>query len=252
MAKGDVIAIEGLTVSCVVGVYPHERNTPQPLRVDLYLEVETRKAAELERLRETIDYAAVAAQLTFLLRACRFQMLETAAHALSRYLLAPAALGERRAQVEALRLRLTKPSALSGHAVPYLEIRRDASDVTIETENTRFGRADILFETSEVGIYRLNVAPLSCIPLHLHRKMRESEMVLSDGLSCNGKLVPQGTVHHWPLEAAHRYDNPTDRYQTILCVDSPPFVEDDEIDVEGEPARVAPAPAWPEGVVQVR
>ncbi len=245
MPHADVIALEGLVVNCVVGVYPHERDTPQPLRVDLYLEVGTRKAAEDERLRETIDYAAVAAQVAFVLTTCRFQMLETAAHALSRLLLAPAAPGERRAQVEALRLRLTKPAAFAGHAVPYLEIRRDASDVTIEPETARFGRVDIIFETSEAGIYRLNIAPHGHIPLHAHRRMRESEMVLSEGLLCQGRPISPGTVHHWPLGAAHRYDNPTDRHQTILCVDAPPFLEDDEIEVEGEPAEVAPAPPWP-------
>ncbi len=245
MSKADVIALEGLVVNCVVGVYPHERDTPQPLRVDLYMEVETRNAAERERLRETVDYAAVAAQVAFVLTTCRFQMLETAAHALSRLLLAPAALGERRAPVEALRLRLTKPSVFAGHAIPYLEIRRDASDVTLETEQTRFGRVDIVYETSDAGIYRLNVAPHGSIPLHMHKSMRESEMVLSEGLLCQGKPVALGTVHHWPQGAAHRYDNPTHRYQTILCVDAPRFIEEDEIEVEGEPADVAPAPAWP-------
>ena len=251
MSHTDVIALEGLIVNCVVGVYPHERDMLQPLRVDLYMDVSTRKAAEQQRLRETVDYAAVAAQVAFLLTTCRFQMLETAAHALSRLLLAPVAPGERRAPIEALRLRLTKPSALLGHAVPYLEICRDASDVTLETEVTRFGRVDIVFETNEAGIYRLNVAPGSSIPLHVHRRMRESEMVLSEGLLCQGRPVQPGVVHHWPLDAAHRYDNPTDRYQTILCVDTPPFLEDDEIDVEGAPADVSPAPAWPHGAVQL-
>jgi dihydroneopterin aldolase len=240
MARRDVIAIEGLEVSCVVGVYPHERDRLQPLRVDLSMEVDTRRASQNERLRDSVDYAAVASQVSFLLTTCRFGMLETAAHALSRLLLAPPALGERRAQVEALKLRLTKPSALNGLAVPYLEIHRDASDVTLETEESRFGRVDIVFETSEAGIYRLNVAPQQGIPLHVHRTMREAEMVLSEGLLCQGVRVSAGSVFHWPLHAAHRYDNPTDRYQTILCVDSPSFMPEDEVEVDGEPADVRP------------
>lgn len=240
MPRSDVIAIEGLSVDCVVGVYPHERDRLQPLRVDLYLEVDTRCAGQYERLRDSVDYAAVADQVAFLLTTCRFGMLETAAHALSRLLLAPPAWGERRAQVEAMRLRLTKPSALGGMATPYLEIYRDASDVTLETEDTKFGRVDIVFETGEAGIYRLNVAPGQSIPLHVHKRMREAEMVLSQGLLCQGRRVDAGSVFHWPLGAAHRYDNPTRRYQTILCVDSPPFIEDDEIEVEGEPVDITP------------
>ena len=31
----DVLRIEELMVDCVVGVYPHERNASQPLRVDV-------------------------------------------------------------------------------------------------------------------------------------------------------------------------------------------------------------------------
>ncbi len=240
MAGMDVIAIEGLQVDCVVGVYPHERDRLQPLRVDLYMEVDTRTAGQHERLRDSIDYAQVTAQVSFLLTTCRFMMLETAAHALSRFLLAPPAWGERRGQVEALRLRLTKPSALSGLAVPSLEIRRDASEVTLETEETRFGRVDIVFETREAGIYRLNIAPRSHIPLHVHRKMQEAEMVLSDGLLCQGREVVAGSVFNWPRNAPHVYENPTDRYQTILCVDSPRFIEADEIEVQGVPADIEP------------
>jgi hypothetical protein len=47
------------------------------------------------------------------------------------------------------------------------------------------------------------------------------------------------------MDAPHRYDNPSDRFQTILCVDSPPFIEADEIPVDGEPAAVTGERAWP-------
>jgi dihydroneopterin aldolase len=245
MGRRDVIAIEGLVVDCVVGVYPHERDVVQPLRLDLYLELDTRRAAERERLRDSIDYAAVAGQLGFLLSACRFGMVETAAHALARYLLLPPAPGERRAQIEALRLRLTKPSAvLAGQALPSLEITRDADEFAPQTESSKFGNVDVVFETRDAGIYRLNVAPGRFIPLHVHRQMRESELVLTDGLLCQGKPVAPGTVFHWPLGAAHRYDNPTPRHQTILCVDSPRFMPEDEIEVDGEPAEVSAGHAF--------
>jgi hypothetical protein len=105
---------------------------------------------------------------------------------------------------------------------------------------------DVIYETRHAGIYRLNVAPHASIPMHVHHTMKESELVLTDGLLCQRKLAPAGTVHRWPMRAAHCYDNPTDRYQTILCVDSPRFLESDEIPVTGEPASVEPeARAWP-------
>jgi dihydroneopterin aldolase len=172
-------------------------------------------------------------------------MLETAAHALACYLLAPAGLGERRAQIERVRLRLSKPGALGGIGIPSLEIERDRRWVKLVHEQKAFGVVDVIHETRDAGIYRLNVAPGASIPLHVHETMRESEMVLTDGLMCQRRVVTAGTVHSWPKRAAHCYDNPTDRHQTILCVDSPRFIEADEIPVSGEPTQVEPrARAW--------
>ncbi len=239
-----MIRIRDLRVDCIVGVYPHERDTPQPLRLDVQMELDTAPAGEHQRLRRTIDYAAVTSQLAFLLQSCRFDLLETAAHALTRYLLAPPALGEERARVQAVTLRLEKPLALGGNGLPSLEVQRDANDVKLTHEDKPFGRVDVVAETRDVGIYRLNVAPGRSIPLHVHRVMNEAEMVLGDGLLLSGEPVATGTVHRWPHGAAHRYDNPTARWQSILCVDAPPFLPDDEVEVTGTPTKVAPEPPF--------
>ena len=240
----DVLRIEELLVDCVVGVYPHERDTVQPLRVDVEMRLETEAAGVKESFTSTVDYAATASQLAFLLRSCRFRLLETAAHVIARYLLAPPAPDERRAQVDSVAVRLTKPLAMQGLAIPSLEIERPASWVSLEKETKPFGTVDIIHETKDAGIYRLNVAPGREIPLHMHQQMQESEMVLGDGLLCQGLPCAAGTVHRWPLGAAHTYSNPTDRHQTILCVDAPRFIEEDEIEVSGEPADVPPEAPW--------
>jgi dihydroneopterin aldolase len=240
----DTIAIEGLEVDCVVGVYPHERSVPQPLRIDLHMALDTARAGAQQRLRMTVDYAQVASQIAFILQSCRFHLLETAAHALTRYLLAPPALGEDRPRVQEVTLRLVKPKALGGNGVPSLEVVRDAGDVKLGHETKPFGTVDVVHETKSEGIYRLNVAPGRSIPLHVHRVMQESEMILGDGLVLNGVRAAPGSVYRWPHGAPHRYDNPTDRWQSILCVDSPPFLPDDEVEVDGEPARVEPEPPF--------
>ena len=240
----DVLRIEELMVDCVVGVYPHERNASQPLRVDIEMRLSTEDSAIRESLRSTVDYASTAAQVVFLLRSCRFRLLETAAHVLARYVLAPPAPDERRAQIESAVIRLTKPGALRGFAVPSLEIERRASAYSFEIEHKPFGTVDIIHETRGAGIYRLNVAPGKSIPLHVHQQMRESEMVLGNGLLCQGEACPPGTLHRWPRGAAHTYHNPTDRHHTILCVDSPRFIPEDEIEVTGDPADVPAEPPW--------
>ena len=202
--------------------------------------MDTERAARRERLKYTIHYGAVLDQVRFLLTTCKFRLLETAAHTLCRYLLAPPAPDEGRPQIQQVRLRLDKPSVLGGHAIPSLQVERDAGWVTLDQEHKPFGTVDIIHETRDAGIYRLNIAPGHGIPLHMHKQMRESEMVLGAGLLCQGREVAPGTVHRWPLGAAHRYDNPTARYQSILCVDSPRFIEEDEIPVQGAPASVQP------------
>ena len=228
----DTIAIRGLSLDCVVGVYPRERATPQPLKVDAELFVDTEHAAQSERLSHSVDYEAVTRQVTFLLESCRFRLLETAAHVLARCLLAEPAPGERRAQIQALRLRLTKPGALGQAAVPSLEIEREASWVKISHEHKPFGVVDVIHEGREAGIYRLNVAPGRTIPLHVHRRMREAELMLGDGLLCCGQRVPRGTINRWRHDQPHSYANPTQRHQSILCVDAPCFIETDEIRVD--------------------
>jgi dihydroneopterin aldolase len=241
----DVIAIRGLEVDCVVGVHPHERDTSQPLSVDVSMCLDTEAAGATERITRTIDYQQAAAQIVFLLQSCRFRLLETAAHAIARHLLAPPLPDENRPQVASVRIRLSKPAALDGRAVPSLEIERDASWVTMAHEVRPFGTVDVIHETKDAGIYRLNVAPGQRIPLHVHRRMQESEMVLGEGLRCNGRAVAPGTIHRWPHDAPHTYENPTDRTVSILCVDAPPFIESDEIPVEGVPADVTPDGPWP-------
>ncbi len=242
----DSIELKDMEVQCVVGVHPRERHLLQALRLDVTMGLDTERAARKEGLSASVDYAAIAAQLRFLLTSCEFHMLETAAHVLARYLLAPPALGEKRAQIERVKLRLSKPGALPGVAVPTLEIERERRWVQLEQEHKTFGVVDVIYQTRHAGIYRLNVAPFQSIPMHMHDVMRESELVLSDGLLCQRVPAPAGTVHRWPKHAAHCYQNPTERYQTILCVDAPRFIESDEIPVTGEPAVVEPeSRAWP-------
>src|SRR4051812_44041909 len=190
----DFIELNGLEVDCVVGLYPRERHVAQRLRLDLTMYFATEPAARKEALSASVDYAAIAAQLGFLLRSCDFRMLETAAHALARYLLAPPALGEKRAQIEWVGLRLTKPLALGGMATPSLYIERDRHWVSIEQEQKPFGVVDIIHETRDASIYRLNMAPGSVIPLHVHHIMREAEMVLSGGLLCQREPIAVGAV----------------------------------------------------------
>ena len=232
----DSIELHGIEVSCIVGIYPGERDVPQPLRLDVAVFLDTRRAARGGGLRATVDYGRLQGELRFLLESCRFQLLESAADALVHYLLAPPTGERTRSPAAAATVRLTKPSALASAAVASLEVHREASEISVTVETKPFGEVDVIHEGKEYGIYRLRIAPGRSIPTHHHQVMEESELVLGSGLHLQGRPVVPGTAHRWPHGLPHRYDNPTDVEQAILCVDRPPFIPGDEVEVPEPPA----------------
>ncbi len=232
IADLDTIVLSGLTVNCIVGVYGEERRVAQALRVDVELHLDTRPVHSGAGFSGTVDYARLAGELTFLLEACRFRMLESAAEAIARYVLAPPIAEAAQAQVQAVTLTLTKPEALAGRATPSVRIHRRASEYTYLVEEKSFGKVDIVYTAAEHGIYRLRIRPGGHIPTHVHRTMDEQELVLGSSLRLQGLPVSRGTAFHWPHDFPHRYDNPSDIEQTVLCVDSPPFDPADEVEVD--------------------
>lgn len=236
----DVIELERLQVECIVGVYPSERDAPQPLELDVALYLDTRAAARGGHLADSVNYARLCGELRFLLESCRFGLLESAAEALCAYVLAPPTADAPHAQVQAVTLRLTKPHALVGQTVPRLQVHRTAREVTYGREEKPFGRVDVVYEQGGCGVYRLRIRPGGTIPTHVHQAMEESELVLGAGLLLQGRPVQRGQAFRWPRGLPHRYDNPSATEQTVLCVDRPAFVPDDEVEVPEPPGGLAP------------
>ncbi|MBN1205830.1 MAG: dihydroneopterin aldolase [Myxococcaceae bacterium] len=237
----DVIELRGITVDCIVGVYRRERVTAQPLRLDVALFLDTREAAVGGQLGRTVHYGRLEGELRFLLEACRFELLESAAEAMCRYVLAPPPADAPRMQVRAATVRLTKPQALAGRAVPSLQVHRTAEELHYQVEDRPFGRVEIVYEGEGYGIYRLRIRPGGTLSMHLHQVLEESELVLGAGLTLQGRPVARGMAFHWQRGSAHRYDNPSQGEQTVLCVDRPRFVPSDEVEAEGSAEGLAPA-----------
>jgi hypothetical protein len=68
--------------------------------------------------------------------------------------------------------------------------------------------------------------------------MRESELVLDDGLLQQGLPVARGSAFDWPQGHVHAYANPTARPRRILCIDSPRFTPADEVPLTPPPPLV--------------
>ena len=234
----DALSLRGLQVRCIVGLYPSERVKPQPLEVGVTLHLDTRAVAEVDHLARGVDYARVAGELRFLLESCRFRTLEAAAHALARYLLAPGqASGD--SGVVAVDVVLDKPEALAprGGGAPRLAIRRWAADQRFTREAKPWGAVDVVHEVEASdghgsGGDPLRSGPGRAVPPHLHQQMDESELVLGSQLRLQGEPVAAGSAFDWPRGFAHRWDNPSDREQTLLCVARPRFDPADEIETD--------------------
>ncbi len=240
----DCISLEGLKVDCIVGVYPHERQTPQRLIVDVQLFLDTSHAARSERLEDSLDYELVCGELAFLLKSAEFRLLETAVHALCRTLLLPPVEPLQRRAVDAVRLKLRKPAALGSKAIPSLSVTRRANQQQFLREEKSFGTVDVIHESADFGVYRLNIAPGATLPAHVHHQMHESELVLGPQLECQGRPAARGSVRRWPQGLTHGYFNPSDTWQSILCVDRPPFIETDEVPSDAAFGAISVLDAW--------
>ncbi|MED5372957.1 MAG: cupin domain-containing protein, partial [Myxococcota bacterium] len=157
-----------------------------------------------------------------------------AATVLLRYLLAPPPPGSTRPRALSASLHLTKFGVLPGQATPTVTLSADADELQFTQEQNAWGDVDVIAQTRLLGLYRLNVAPGAQIPHHLHRVMREAELVLSPGLVGwihDGPDTPlePGTVFEWEKELAHGYRNTAAHPASILCLDSPPFQPTDEV-----------------------
>lgn len=83
----DTVFLHGLEVQTIIGVYAHEQGAPRLLRLDVEMELESlREAAASDHLRDALDYAAVAEDITAFAHETRVQLLETFAERLARLL----------------------------------------------------------------------------------------------------------------------------------------------------------------------
>ncbi|MCP3059146.1 dihydroneopterin aldolase [Myxococcus sp. K38C18041901] len=217
----DVIELRGLTVDCIVGVYNRERVLAQPLRLDVALFLDTRNAATGGRLAHTVNYGRLAGELRFLLEACRFELLESAVEAVSRYLLVPPTEDVPRAQVQAATVRVIKPLALGGLALPSLQVHRTAAQMSYASEERSFGRLDVIHEGAGYGVHRLRVKPGGSLPASADATVEASDLVLGPGLLMQGQPVARGMAFHDAQAVARRYDNPSAQEQTVLRVYRP-------------------------------
>ncbi|WP_225409991.1 dihydroneopterin aldolase [Stigmatella hybrida] len=218
----DVIELRNLAVDCIVGLYPRERIAAQPLRLDVALFLEAPKAPEAGHRLPAAHDGRLAGELLFLLEACRFKVLESAAETVARYVLLSPLPEAPHAQVRAATVRVTKPHALEGLAVPSLQVHRTAEELGAP-EPAASGGMDFVHEGPGYSVYRLHLGPGRTAAHAFAPPGEQAELVLGGGLLLNGAPVARGMAFHWPGGTVREYGNPTSTAQAILCVSLPRF-----------------------------
>lgn len=81
------IEVRDLRVVAVLGVLDHERAEPQPLRLDLDVELDVPAAAASDDVEQTVDYALLCTAATTVLTQRRSRLMESACDAVGSALL---------------------------------------------------------------------------------------------------------------------------------------------------------------------
>jgi 7,8-dihydroneopterin aldolase/epimerase/oxygenase len=118
----DRIEIRGLRVRGRHGVSSTERARPQPLVVDLILDIDLSAAAASDQLGDTVDYATLAQQVAEVVESRSYNLIERLAADITRIALTDPA-------VQAVEVRIAKPEApltVSADEVA-VTLRRDRS-----------------------------------------------------------------------------------------------------------------------------
>lgn len=116
-----VTGLHNLRIDCIVGVYPHEREKPQAVFLDLELSYDFKFAAQSDSIADAVDYDRVASLMTKLIQAKKFQLIEAMAEATAAMLLVEVP------DVQALRLEIRKPAAVPAAANSFVRVERQRS-----------------------------------------------------------------------------------------------------------------------------
>ncbi|MBN2646373.1 MAG: dihydroneopterin aldolase [Thiotrichales bacterium] len=115
----DVIYIEGLQTTAIIGIYDWERAQAQPLIFDVEMAVPLFTAARSDRIEDTVDYKAVADFIGDWVSTSRFELLEALMDSLCQALFTefPAILQ--------LDIKVGKPQAVAQARTVGLQLRRN-------------------------------------------------------------------------------------------------------------------------------
>ncbi len=151
----DQVRLKSLRFDTIVGILDSERITPQPIELDISLELDLLQCGKTGNLELGVDYAQVMDELMFLTKAGQFELLESLCLATCTLLLHP----PHRPATEKVSITATKPSILAPHTSPCIAMtataqRLPAPVLTPRTEGVEVAQ---ILETKCVRVERLRL-----------------------------------------------------------------------------------------------
>ena len=117
------MAVSRLEISCIIGIRPDERLTPQTVVVDFEIDYDISPAAESGDITRAVDYGAAARAVTLYIEQSQFALLETLVAGTIEHL-----SSQIDARITRILLTATKPDALGGNGLPSVTVERRYSD----------------------------------------------------------------------------------------------------------------------------
>lgn len=110
------VALDRLPIPCIVGILPRERLDEQEILLDVRLELDVTEAVEREEIDATVDYAALADDLTEFVISEKFLLIETMAARCARRIL------EGHPRVRKASITVNKPQAVPRAAGTWVRV----------------------------------------------------------------------------------------------------------------------------------
>jgi 7,8-dihydroneopterin aldolase/epimerase/oxygenase len=113
----DIVFIKDLQIETVIGIYDWERKIRQTISLDVEMATDIRKAANSDKIDDTLNYKAVAKRLISYVSESEYELVETLAEKICGIIM-------QEFEVPWVRLTLNKPGAVSGSRSVGVRIER--------------------------------------------------------------------------------------------------------------------------------
>ena len=184
----DQVQLTGMLMSCVIGIFPSERSRKQPVSIDLCLYLDTRRAAESANIHDTIDYAGALKEISFILDHCQFLLIETAVEAICRHFILTYQADHVLPKIDAVIVRISKPSALTHGVVPSVQVLRRREDYIMPPSISANHAIHPIHDAADASLAML-VAPHAC-QIDITQWVTDAKAVLPIGRwSLNGEAI---------------------------------------------------------------